>query len=155
MKNLTLILLILTSFNLFGQETEPTLEETQKWIISVVHTYGTGELEFNNGKIIYDDPYDPTGFHIRHEAQINIFGGVKIGSGTKGYKAVYIACATGKCVNVGMKMQGKYDDFDYMENSTFMIQLNDDITEDLEERLINAFNHLIKLYGGNTIDNTF
>ena len=80
---------------------------------------------------------------------------MKISEGTKGFKAIYISCQEGKCVKAGMKIQGKSGKFDFIQNNKFMIQLNSDLPKDLEPRLIKAFNHLIKLYGGNTIDDTF
>ena len=154
MKHLTFILMLI-SISAFGQNSEPSKEKTQDWIKSVVHTYSTGELKFENGKMIWDDPFDPTGFHLKHEAIIKNLGGVTIGRGTKGYKAVYMSCFEGKCVQVGMKKQGGTENFDFFDNNKFMIQLNDDLPKDLENRLIKAINYLIKLYGGNTIDDTF
>lgn len=146
---------MLISISVFGQNSEPSKEKTQDWIKSVVHTYGTGELKFEDDKIIYNDPYDPTGFHLKHKAIIKNLGGVKISGGTKGYKSVYMSCSEGKCVTVGMKIKGKSGEMDSMPNNKFMIQLNDDLPKDLEDRLVKAINHLIKLNGGNAIDDTF
>jgi len=146
---------MLISISVFGQNSEPSKEKTQDWIKSVVQTYGTGELKFEDDKIIYDDPYDPTGFHLKQEAIIKNLGGVMISGGTKGYKAVYISCSEGKCVTIGMKIQGESGEMDYMKTNKFSIQLNGDLSKDLEGRLIKAINHLIKLAGGHTIDDTF
>lgn len=149
------LLTTLISLNVFSQNSEPTKQETKDWIKSVIHTYGTGELKFEDGKIIYDDPYDPTGFHLINQAEIKNLGGVKIGNGTKGHKSVYMSCSKGKCVKVNMKIQGKSGGMDALNNNKFMIQLTNDLPEDLQGRLTKAFNHLIKLYGGKAIDNTF
>lgn len=155
MKYLTLIF-ILISFNLYGQKPEVSKAETEQWIKSVVHTYGTGELKFQNGEISYEDPYNPVGLYTIGKATIKNLGGVKISGGTKGYKAVYLSCSEGFCVTSGMKRQWeKTGEYEYYENSTLMIQLNNDLTEDLKVRLIKAFNHLIKLYGGSAIDDRF
>ena len=87
MRHFTFIFIsILFSISLFGQNSEPTKKQTQDWIKSVIHTYGTGEMKFENNKIIYDDPYDPMGLHLKHEALIKDLGGVSISRGTKGYK---------------------------------------------------------------------
>lgn len=36
-----------------------------------------------------------------------------------------------------------------------MIQLNSEISYELQERIEKAFNHLIKLYGGKVLSDTF
>lgn len=150
-------IMLMIGINLWGQNTTtPTKDETQRWLKSVIQTYTSGSLTFTGtGKMTFDDPYDPTGLHLTYTVDISNLGGVSTSGGTVGHRAIYLKCYDSKCVLFTINSQNEDSQPDTDWSQTMTIQLRGDIPNGLEERIINAFNHLIKLYGGNTIDNTF
>lgn len=150
MKRILPIIFMLICSIIYGQNTEPTKQETEQWIISVVQTYG-GKVEFKDGKIICNNVFDPVFEHTRFEARLQDLGGVMASDFTKEIRAVRLACFQSDCV----VFSSKFDNFNLKsKHSRVIIQLADIPTE-IETRLIKAFNHLIKLYGGKVIDDKF
>ena len=159
-----ILMLLLCSLTVFAQKKkttnnktkEPNIEETQNWIKSVIQTYGTGELVFQNLNIIYDDPYGmaETNLQVKDETETKQLSGTKIVE-EGNFKAVYLSCFKGKCVKTGFKTRNSSGDFDYSYLDKFRIQLDKDIPNDICTRLLKAFSHLIKLRGGKVIDETF
>ena len=150
-KFLVIFLLAILSDDIKAQSEAETID----WIRSVIQTYGTGQLTFDDGVMTYDDPYDPSQFHTIHQADLGNMGGLKMGGATQGYIGVYFTCKTGECVTVKIRLADNLNDtFDEFQNNKYLIQLNG-IPTDLQGRLVKAFNHLIKLHGGSVIDGTF
>ena len=128
--------------------------ETETWIKSFMSTYSNGNITFQNGIMTFDNPYDPIGFHTRASVRIEDLGGVKIIEGPKGNTAIYLSCYDGNCVNDGLKLQTQAS-FDKFVNHKFGMQFNSSLPSDLQFRINKAFSHLIKLYGGKVLSNTF
>lgn len=151
MKNKILIICALLLSNLSFSQTK---KETEDWIKSFVSTYTNGNINFNNGILTYENPFDPIGFHIKGVVSIKELGGVKVSGGTIGHTGIYLSCYDGKCVNAGLKNRNDLI-FENFSNNKLSIQTSSEISYDLQKRIEKAFNHLIKLYGGKGLDNTF
>lgn len=151
MKNkLSIIGLVFFSILSFAQ----TKVETENWIKSFISTYSNGSINFQNGLLIHEDPWDPMGLHVKASVQIKDLAGVKISEGTKGHSAIYLSCAEGQCVQDGIKARNE-SKFENFLNNKLSMQMNSILSDDLQRRAEKAFNHLIKLYGGLSLSDTF
>lgn len=155
LSKLFFLLLLITSsvFSQNKQKTkkiakEPSIEETQKWIKSVIDIYGTGNLKFENEKIYYYIPSYPATNRIYNQEVF--LRNLNQASSSKGNGAVWIHidCLNGKSVYVDCKA------FNF-NTANLNITLKENITDEMIDRLIKAFNHLAKLSNGNKIGNTF
>lgn len=140
------VLLILLICNLRAQNKNVTKEEAEKWIKSVINTYG-GQIDFTDGKVIANNNYDPVFGNSTFVAKIQLIGGVEISDFTKEIRAVRLGCFEGDCASFQTKMG-------IVTTSRVIIQFTG-MSNDLEKRLIKAFNYLIKLNGGHIIDDKF
>lgn len=157
MKKAFLIIFIL-SFNISNSQKspknliqqEPTKEETENWIKSVINKYGHGMIKFEGSDVYYNiNSYPITHDIYNQKASIKNLVVAKKGSGIKeGVVWIHIPCIRQKCVYVDCQI------FDF-DTSTLQITLNSNIPDDIKERLVKAFNHLIDLYNPNKILDTF
>lgn len=150
MKRKLPVIFMLVCSIIYGQNTEPTKQETEQWIISVVQTYG-GKVEFKDGKIICNNVFDPVFKHTRFEARLQDLGGVMASDFTEEIRAIRLACFQSDCV----EMSTKFDNFNKKSKQQRVIIQLADIPAEMEAKLIKAFNHIIKLYGGKVIDDKF
>ena len=128
---------------------EPSIEETQKWIKSVIDIYGTGNLKFENDKIYYYIPsYSEFKDIYNQEVLLKNLSYGKLHKAEGQDIKMYIHCLNGKCVYVDCKKFNFYD-------KNLIITLKDDTPDEMLERLLKAFNQLAKLSNGNKIGNTF
>ena len=151
MKKISLVFILLFCTSFYYSQTK---SETETWIKSFISTYSSGTINFQNGILTHEDPYDPMGLHVKASVAIKDLAGVEVSGGTKGHTAIYLSCYDGKCVNDGIKSK-EASSFDTFKNNKLSMQMNSEISEDLQKRIEKAFNHLIKLYGGKNLSNTF
>lgn len=102
-RNCLLLFVLLVASLCFSQ----TKDETENWIKSFISVYSNGTINFENGILIHDDPYDPTGLHVKGSVAIKDLAGVKVSGGTKGHTAIYLSCFNGNCVNSGLKLKSQ------------------------------------------------
>lgn len=150
MKKTIYLLMLMFSITLFAQ----SKTDTETWIKSFMNTHSNGNITFQNGTMTFDNPYDPMGFHTRTSVKIKDLAGIKISEGTKGHTAIYLSCYDGNCVIDGLKSKGAVN-FETFDNNKFTMQFSSILLPDLQSRIEKAFVHLIKIYGGQVIDNTF
>ncbi|MCT4698221.1 hypothetical protein [Tenacibaculum haliotis] len=163
------LLIILTCLNIFGQKKAPNKENTQEWIKSVLNSYSGSVIEFGNEKMT-DFQYADTSL-CKEE-----FGGTTIYINTVLIKNIsniiirkqidsdnylmIFSCNKGNCFKEGVNICSKNRtdnsiNYSYTSNK-LVIKLSQSIKNDeLDKRLIKAYKHLINLYGGKTIDETF
>lgn len=157
MKKAALILIILF-FTVSHSQTkpksskskEPTIEETQQWIKSVIDKYGHGTVRFEGSNIFYDIPSYPVTHGIYNQkVSFKDLSSAENGTGSEeGVVWVQVSCLKQKCVYIDCKA------FDF-NGSILQITLNGSIPDDMKDRLVKALNHLIKLNSDNKISNTF
>ena len=151
MKKIRLLFIFLMFSNFSYSQSKA---ETETWIKSFISTYSNGTINFQNGILTHEDPYDPMGFHVKASVAIKDLAGVKVSGGTKGHTAIFLSCYDGQCVNDGLKPRENAN-FDNFKNNKLSMQMSSEISEDLQKRIAKAINHLIKLYGGKSMNDTF
>lgn len=152
-----LFFLILLTSSVFSQikpqtkkvTKEPSIEETQKWIKSVIDIYGTGFLKFENSKLYYNIPsYYKDDYYNQVVLLQNLYKGrLEKGEDTI-HKTLIIDCLNGKSVFVQCQQFN-------LSVAHLTIRLKKHIPDELFERLIKAFDHLATLSNGIKIGNTF
>lgn len=151
-----IVILLFSSLSVFSQNKgntkkqakEPTIEETQKWIKSVVDIYGTGNLKFENEKIYYFIPSYPATNRIYNQEVLLKYLNQASSSRNNGAAWIHIDCLNKKSVYVDCKV------FEFNADG-FNITFKESISDEMLDRLIKAFNHMAKLSNGNKIGNTF
>lgn len=150
MKKISILTFLILISNLTFSQTK---SETESWIKSFISTYSNATITFQNGILTHENPFDPIGLHMKGSVSIKELSSVQISGGTKGHTAIYLSCYQGDCVDDGFKSTD--ESFQSFKNNKLSIQMNSEISEELQKRIEKAFNHLIKLYGGKVLDNTF
>lgn len=149
MKQLVFFAMLLVSISIYGQ-TKPSEKETIQWIESVISTYG-GDVKISDGLLKAKNNYDPVTGWSYFDVSLKQVIGVEISTFSKGLVAVRLICKGTQGDNCG-RME---TNLGTVYTNRVIIQITDNISEDLQKRLLKAFNHVVVLNGGKIIDDTF
>ena len=151
MKKIKLLFIMLMFSNFISSQSKT---ETETWIKSFISTYSNSTISFQNGILTHEDPYYPMGVHVKASVAIKDLAGVKFSERPDGNTAIYLSCYDGQCVNDGLKLRDAAT-FDTFKNNKLGMQMSSEISSDLKKRIEKAINHLIKIYGGKNLSDTF
>lgn len=160
--NIKKIIALITILFLTQQSIAQSKSDTEEWIKTTIedveyryNNYHNYEIYFNDGNLIIKQPWLS---NVLYESIVPLksLGKIKLQKLDDGYRLT-ISCTNGKCIKEGKYIGTNFNEYQFKAySSQTVIMFGTEFQNDgLPERLKKAFTHLVQLYGGKLIGETF